>query len=119
LSTCFVAASVFATLEKDVDPKFKVLVALVSVLGAMLAGLQTLLRLEERAEKHRHAGSRYGALHREIGALTISSSAVKAQNYKRLLKKLMNASTHFLQTVQKYRLAYGSDVVQSTLRRKN
>ena len=73
LFTVFVGASIFATLEKDVDPRFRVFVAVISVGAGMLAGLQTLLRMEERAERHRQAGSRYGALHREIGALTLFS----------------------------------------------
>jgi hypothetical protein len=68
----FVGASIFATLEKDVGPKFRFFVASLSVLAASLASLQTLLRLEERAERHRQAGSRYGALHREISTMTLS-----------------------------------------------
>lgn len=73
LSTGFVGASVFSTLERDVNPKFKILVSLVSLVALMLAGLQTFFRLEERAEKHRQAGSRYGALYRETDALALFS----------------------------------------------
>lgn len=35
-------------------------------MSAILASLQTFLRLEERAEKHREAGNKYGALMREL-----------------------------------------------------
>lgn len=36
------------------------------MLAAILTGIQTLLRFEERAEKHRTVGARYSALIREI-----------------------------------------------------
>ena len=59
--------SIFATLQKDqADIRLRIAVGIISVLAAVLASLQTFLRLSERAEKHRAAAVRYGALRREL-----------------------------------------------------
>lgn len=65
LST-FVGTSVFANIGKEVEPRVQILVGLVSVIAATLASLQTFLKYSERAEKHRVAASKYGALRREL-----------------------------------------------------
>ena len=53
-----VGTTVFATLQKQVRLSVQVTVGAVSVLAAVLAGLQTFLRFSERAERHRSvAGS--------------------------------------------------------------
>jgi hypothetical protein len=66
LLSTFVGTSVFAALGKSVDPPLQIFVGLVSVVAAMLSGVQTVLRFSERAEKHRSVAVRYGALRREI-----------------------------------------------------
>ncbi|OFW10854.1 MAG: hypothetical protein A3H96_20715 [Acidobacteria bacterium RIFCSPLOWO2_02_FULL_67_36] len=65
LST-LVGTSIFATLEANPNFWVKVGVALASVLAAILAAIQTFLRLAERSEKHKMAGVRYGSFKREI-----------------------------------------------------
>nr|MDQ5828128.1 SLATT domain-containing protein [Chloroflexota bacterium] len=67
--TTFVGTSLFATLQTGPEPWLQVLVGLASVLAAVLASLQTFLGYAERAEKHRVAGAKYGALGRELEAL--------------------------------------------------
>jgi hypothetical protein len=67
LST-FVATSVFATLESSTALGYRIAVGIISVSAAVLSALQTFLRFEERAEKHRTAGGQYGALRRELEA---------------------------------------------------
>ncbi len=63
----FVGTSIFATLEStDIDVKTRILVGIVSVTAGVLSALQTFLRFAERAEKHRVAGARFGALRREV-----------------------------------------------------
>jgi hypothetical protein len=64
--TTFVATSVFATLQKDVGTRLRILVGFVSVLAAVLASLQTFLRFQERGEKHRAAAEHWAAIRREI-----------------------------------------------------
>jgi hypothetical protein len=65
LST-FVGTTVFANLQKEADFWVSIGVGLASVLAAVLAGIQTFLRLPERSAKHQVAGVHYGALKREI-----------------------------------------------------
>jgi hypothetical protein len=58
-----VATSVFATLQEDVRIELRVVVGLIS---AVLASLQTFLRFQERAEKHRVSAELWAAVRREI-----------------------------------------------------
>ena len=64
LST-LVGTSVFATLQKDVRTSLRIIVGFVSVLAAVLASLQTFLRFQERAEKHRAAAEHWSQIRRE------------------------------------------------------
>jgi hypothetical protein len=61
-----VGTSVFATLQENTSVAVRMAVGAASVIAAVLASVQTFLRHEERAEKHRIAGVRYGALKRRI-----------------------------------------------------
>jgi len=67
--TAFVGTSVFATLEKDVEPLIKIAVGLISVTAAILSSLQTFLRFSERAEQHRSTAARSGVVRRQIEQL--------------------------------------------------
>jgi hypothetical protein len=73
LST-IVGTSVFATLQKQPEPWLQISVGLASVVAAVLASLQTFLGYSERAEKHRVAGAKFGALGRELEALLASQT---------------------------------------------
>jgi hypothetical protein len=57
-----VSTSVFASLLKQPDPWLQITLGFASVAAALLASLQTFLSYSERAEKHRIAGAKYGAL---------------------------------------------------------
>jgi hypothetical protein len=69
-----VGTSVFATIAKQPELWVQITVGLASVAAAVLAGLQTFLGYAERAEKHRLAGAKYGALGRELEQLRASDS---------------------------------------------
>jgi hypothetical protein len=71
LST-LVGTAVFASLQKQPELWLQISIGLASVLAAVLAGLQTFLGYTERAEKHRIAGAKYGALGRELEVLRAS-----------------------------------------------
>jgi hypothetical protein len=79
LST-IVGTSIFATVGESVDTKVQIIVGLVSVTAAALAGLQTFLRFSERAEKHRAVAARYGALRREIEELLSVGESITREN---------------------------------------
>jgi hypothetical protein len=64
--TTFVATSVFATLTEDVRTELRILVGAISALAAVLASLQTFLRFQERAEKHRASAELWASIRREI-----------------------------------------------------
>jgi len=65
-----VGTAVFATLENQaVGIMPRVIVALVSIAAAVLAGLQTFLRLSEMAAAHAQAGDWYAAIKRDIEQL--------------------------------------------------
>lgn len=64
-----VGSSVFASLEGDVSLNVRIVVASVSILSAILAGLQTFLNYPARSEAHRIAGVKYKAMIRELEQL--------------------------------------------------
>ena len=69
LLATFVGTSVFATMERQPGLWLQIAVGLASVAAALLASLQTFMNYPERAEKHRLAGAKYGALGRELEQL--------------------------------------------------
>jgi hypothetical protein len=71
LST-LVGTSVFASLGKAQDTSITVVVGMLSVLAAILSGLQTFLRFSERAEHHRSVAAKYGSLRRELEQIIAS-----------------------------------------------
>jgi hypothetical protein len=65
-----VGTSLFATLnEEKVGGALRIGIGTISVLAAIMAGLQTFLRFAERAEKHVIAADWYAAVRREIDEL--------------------------------------------------
>jgi len=83
-----VGTSVFATLQKLPPAWLQISVGLASVLAALLASLQTFLGYGERAEKHRIAGAKYGALGRELEMLRASPEAPSEDVIKEVKKRL-------------------------------
>ena len=77
--TTFVGTSVFATMQRhEQDIRLQIVVGLASVLASVLASLQTFLGYAQRAEKHRIAGAKYGALGRELEVLRASATPTAA-----------------------------------------
>lgn len=64
--SAIVGSAIFISLEKDPNVYFKIFVGLLSLSSVVLASLQTFLKWSERAEKHREAGARFGALLKEV-----------------------------------------------------
>ena len=97
LST-FVGTSVFANIVSTVDARFQILIGLVSVVAASLASLQTFFRFSEKAEKHRTAASKYGALRREIEEIMVLCNQEELKdsisNLRSRLDKLSEEAPH-------------------------
>ena len=64
--SAIVATTVFVTLGTSIEPYIQIIVGLVSVLAASLAALQTFLKREELASKHRSIAADYGAIKRKL-----------------------------------------------------
>lgn len=80
ISTVFsavVGASVFTALKEGATDEWKVILAMISIVSAILTGLTTFLNPSERAEKHRSAGVRYKAMIRELERM-LSGGAVNS-----------------------------------------
>ena len=92
LST-FVGTSLFATLEAQSVPEFRLFIGFVSVLAAVLSSLQTFLRYSERAEKHRGAAARFGSLRREIEFLQASGAPYDKERIESLREKMDSISS--------------------------
>jgi hypothetical protein len=79
---------VFATVQKQPELWLQITVGLASVAAALLASLQTFLGYSERAEKHRIAGAKYGALGRELEQLRASDSPLSDDLISKIRKSL-------------------------------
>lgn len=70
LITALVGTSVFASLHQNSYSKnTAIFLGLISILGAIFSSLQTFLSYNERAERHRSAAVRFGALGRKLELL--------------------------------------------------
>lgn len=78
LST-LVGTTVFASLSKVTDVALQITVGLLSVIAAVLTGLQTFLRYSELAEKHRLAGARFANLKHRIELLATFPPETEAE----------------------------------------
>lgn len=84
-----VGGSVFAALEQGASKEWKLTLAMISVLSAVLASLSTFLNLAERAEKHRTAGVQYKAIIRELErGLADAKLAADPEAVEKLEKRL-------------------------------
>jgi len=87
LST-LVGTSVFATVQKQPELWLQISVGLASVVAALLTSLQTFLGYAERAEKHRIAGAKYGALGRELEQMRATGAETTPEQITEVRKLL-------------------------------
>lgn len=72
LFTAIVGRSIFASRQRQASDR--IAIGMLSVSATVLAGLQTFLNYNERAEKHRMAGARYGALNWQLALMLAHDS---------------------------------------------
>src|SRR5207248_3345936 len=84
------------SLSTQPDPRLQITTGIASVVAAVLAALQTFLGLSDRAEKHRLAGAKYGALGRQLEELLST-----AQTY-RTYQKFASGSMRWQSSHQMY-----------------
>src|SRR5687767_11287803 len=64
LASVFISTSIFSGLSSSKNESLLVLTGVISVIAAILAGLQTFLNYPEQGGKHQTTGLRYGRLRR-------------------------------------------------------
>ena len=83
-----IGTSIFASLNENPSNLVKVLVGLVSFLGAALTSLQTFFKFSELAERHRVAGAAYGDVKRKLDILKLEYSMKEGSSREDILKEL-------------------------------
>ena len=86
--SAFVGSTVFATLQKQPCLPLQICIGFASVAAGLLTGLQTFMNYSERAEKHRVAGAKYGALGRELEQLRSSGVEPSTEVLEKVRKTL-------------------------------
>ena len=92
--TTIVGTSIFASFQEQNMIWLRIILGLVSVAAAVLSALQTFLRFQERAEKHRSAGASFGSIRREIEQLfiDIENAKVMTQSLDAIRKRFDSLS---------------------------
>jgi hypothetical protein len=88
--SAIVGTSVFAALDSNsgLDTRVKIIVGVMSILAAVLTGLQTFLRFSERAEQHRKIATEFGILRRYIEANLTANKPVSDQLVDDIRKRI-------------------------------
>jgi len=99
-----VGTAVFATLQQQSSFWLQFVVGAMSVFAAILTALQSTLRYQELAEKHRGAGAKYNALGREIELMCASPeiNAEKIEDLRGRIDFLAFESPHIPQAVHEH-----------------
>lgn len=99
-----VGTAVFATLQQQSCFWLQFIVGAMSVIAAILTALQSTLRYQELAEKHRGAGAKYNAIGREIELLRTypEINAEKIEELRTRIDSLAFESPHIPQAVHQH-----------------
>jgi len=89
--SALVGTTVFLSLVVEADsPWARLAVGLVSIAAAVSAALQTFLRYAERAEAHRSAGARYGAVRRRLEAIHAGDRGARDGRYVSEVREILD-----------------------------
>ncbi|AHL34726.1 hypothetical protein CD58_18290 [Pseudomonas brassicacearum] len=102
--SAIVGTAVFATLQQQSNFWLQLGVGAMSVIAAILTALQSTLRYQELAEKHRAAGAKYNAIGREIELMRIlpQIDAEKVEDLRGRIDSLAFESPHIPQAVHEH-----------------
>lgn len=96
-----VGTAVFGSLQQQPQLALKIVVGLLSLFAAVLATLSSAMSFQDKAEKHRIAGSKYNAVGRELEQMlaqtTVESSALTGIRTR--LDNLAQEAPHIPRTV--------------------
>lgn len=99
-----VGTAVFATLQQQSCFWLQLLVGAMSVLAAILTALQSTLRYQELAEKHRGAGAKYNSVGREIELMMAlpEIDIARVEELRARIDFLAQESPHIPQSVHEH-----------------
>ena len=99
-----VGTAVFAMLQQQSCFWLQFIVGAMSVIAAILTALQSTLRYQELAEKHRGAGAKYNAIGREIELLRTypEINTEKIEDLRIRIDSLAFESPHITQAVHQH-----------------
>lgn len=83
-----VGTAVFASLENSASLWMKIGVGLISIVTAILSGLQTFLRFSEKAERHRKTAVDYGSARRTIELHLVYTNHLTYDESTKILERL-------------------------------
>lgn len=96
LTICITAIAGTTTLLATLGDVSKILLALFTLLAAVLASLQTFLKLEERTNLHRITGASYGHVRRKLELAMALDSSEKENRLKEAESELNKLATESL-----------------------
>lgn len=97
-----VGTSVFASLQQKPDFWLQITVGLMSILAAVLSGLQSFLGYNDKAERHRMAGSRYNSIGRELELILAEDKDwTKLETIRTRIDTLAQESPHIPESVHR------------------
>ncbi len=86
LASAAVGTTVFGSLDESLEVWAKILVGIASFATAVLTSLQTFLKSDDRAAKHRSAGAEYGTVKREIDEVLALECLPESQLVERVAR---------------------------------
>lgn len=97
-----VGTSVFASLQKQPEVRWQVLIGTMSIVAAILSALQSFLGYGDKAERHRIAGARYNAVGRELELMLARDRDWQAlDDVRHRIDSLAQESPHIPESVHK------------------
>jgi hypothetical protein len=69
--SALIGTTVFTTLQNQNDSAIKITIGLLSILASILSALSAFMGYQDKAQKHRTAGSKYNSVGRELEQISI------------------------------------------------
>jgi hypothetical protein len=89
----FAGTAVFSAMSTSSSGYFKATVAVTAVVVAILGGLQTFLRLADRASSHRETAAEYSRIRRDVELALADSSSVSVDHLGAIKEALDGAAS--------------------------
>jgi hypothetical protein len=88
LISTVVGTTIFGTLNEDPDPKIRIAAGLLSLIGAVLAALETTFGYAHTAERHKAAAARYRVIYRKLKTFRLKYSDASSEKRGEAISEL-------------------------------